>query len=99
MSNDRKQRILEEWGVVPPVRRPLKRTYDIDAAFHTIKESRQRHGHDGDRAHLEEMLRRDDIPPFIRGRMQLAHNRHLMTERREKHELAAKNSAKKAKTG
>lgn len=54
----------------------------------TIKESIERHGHSqqGSKAHLQEMLARDDISQWLRWRMQMALNRHVMHERRQQHE-------------
>ncbi len=82
MSEDRKRQIIEELGVLPHPKPPR---HDFDAAnlLGVIKESVGRHGHgpDGKKAHLQEMLKRDDLPPFLRGKMIVALRAHQRWER------------------
>lgn len=89
MTED-KRAILEGFGVVRPphppraVRNVLSPKDTIDA----ISESRARHGRgrEADRAHLQEMLLRDDLPQFVRSQMRRAYNRHLMREQMEEYQ-------------
>lgn len=58
---------------------------EMHGRLHALK---QKHGHGraADKAMLQEALAMNDLPQFIRGRMQMAMNRHVQMERMEAHD-------------